>query len=1150
MKKGLHIALGGLHLLVNLLTGEVYAQAAAEGAGDASSAATSSTTSEGAGAATSSTTSEGAGAATSSTPALPPSPTVELEPAEAPPPPARTLRPSVLPDAARAQALEGQRIQRIELRMMQGPERPALRELIPFRVSQPLTQAGITRAVELLYRQGGVADVLAEAEALDEGVLLRFKVWPAITVRRLRFRGNDALSDLTLRAQLTLRESSVYSFQEAKAQAQLLQRTYALEGFRRARVVPEAVRAGRTGMDVTFRIKEGEQTRLRELRFEGVEFFPPRLLQQVTGFEEGRPLLAEGVEEGRQALQRFYRSQRHLEARIRSSVTYDADELWAIVRYDIDEGPQVSFEFYRTRVLAVGPLSGQALQMLTAWLPFVPEDGVPRRVGWLARRDLLRVLDVDDEQQLTEAFAEEAEERLRSAKVSDGYNGATVKAEIRRSTDGKKATFRFVIEPGRRVRLEAFIFQGNSFLDARQLDTLFREAMARFSPAGTFTQEALEQSLTLMSDYYRSQGFLDVRLSPSVKLNESALSASAQVTLQVEEGPRTLVREVLMPEVRYDYAPGAVAEDGRGLSSLLEQVPVSPEKLKGLVTLQAGEPYDPTRVKANVEAIRKEFARQGFVSARVEVKREVTRDAPNDVLVRFEIDPGDQARVGEIIVRGARVTRPEVIRREVSIQTGAVYNPEAIEKTRQNLSNTGLFQRVSLYPLGGERVRDLMVDVQERKAINASLSLGLLFSTFAFEPSDARLDSTLELTHYNVGGRGHRAGVKFELASSYPPTLPERGGLPLFPDYALAIGTDLLAYLDKASSRRLVFTYQAPWLLGPATDSNLTATFFERERQTYYLLNRNSLAWAVSGRFSERTSLLLQAQATLRRPELEETDPSMVLWPLDEQMRIFAQGSMALLHDKRDDRARPANGYLLSFQGELGQGLGCGAAYVWNSVTPCTETPLDRAEGWWRLSGSASLFWTPFSFLRLEARSQGGYLLPLGTEDGAVAVEKRFFLGGASTVRGFAQDWLGPHRFRDKLLPDELVQATTAVATGGNASFWYSTEAIVPLERLWRALEDLELALFRDAGNVWWAGASAEAYEAQVSADTQAGQGGELATTCAALAIPSGLRSSVGVGLRYRTSIGPMRFDVGFPQGTRCEALEPGYVMHISIGLF
>lgn len=79
---------------------------------------------------------------------------------------------------------------------------------------------------------------------------------------------------------------------------------------------------------------------------------------------------------------------------------------------------------------------------------------------------------------------------------------------------------------------------------------------------------------------------------------------------------------------------------------------------------------------------------------------------------------------------------------------------------------------------------------------------------------------------------------------------------------------------------------------------------------------------------------------------------------------------------------------------------------------------------------------------------------------------------------------------------------------------------------------------------------SHEFYEAQLEADAQAGQGGALASTCSALAVPVSLRSSVGLGLRYRTSIGPMRFDVGFPQGTRCETLEPGYVMHISIGLF
>lgn len=1037
---------------------------------------------------------------------------------------------------------------------MQETARLDLSDVVPLKVGDPLTLSAISRTIELLYRQGTVLDVLAEAELLGDGVRLRFKIWPAIVVRKVRFKGNREELDRNLLGQITLREGSVYSFAEAKNQARVLERYYELEGFRVAKVTPEATRAPRGQMDIIFRVVEGPQTRIREIRFEGNEYFSPRLLQQVSTLEEGRPFRSEMVEASRQSLQRFYVSERHLEARVRPVTLFEDGEKWVTLKYEIEEGPRIRVDFFRTRVAPVGPLGGMVWTSLYARLPFAHADGEARKVGWLARQDLLKLLDLDSEQQFTDAFAEEGAERLRSGKTAEGFEGANVKTQTEPSPNGRDEVIKFIIDPGRRIRLSRFEFSGNSFYSSEQLQDLFKEAIERNAPRGYFTTEALDQAIALMTEYYHSQGFLEVRLEPSVRVETETINQVAHVSIRVEEGQRTLIEEVVLP----DQAP--VGEGaGFGSSEAGGAVPVSLETLSKLVSITPGEPYDPVRVKANVESIQKAYASQGYVYARVDVKRERMGAQQTGVRVRFEIEPGVQARFGAVVVRGARYTRPWVIKRQLAVKSGAVYDPAQVEKTRQNLSDTGLFSRVSLYPLGGERVRDMMVEVKERKAISAAFSLGVQFSSFAFDASDARVDSTFELTNYNVLGRGHRASVRFELASSYPPTLPDRGSLPIFPDYLSAVGLDLLSYLDKASTRRLVLTYQAPFVDGPfgarTFSSTVTGTFFERSRQSSWLLNRNSLAWAASTQLGGHSNLYLQAQGTLRKPELEETDTSLLLWPVDKGVRMFGQASGVLIFDRRNDKARPTNGFLVSLQEEVGQGFGCGDSWEWNSVNPCQEESFKRTEGWLKSSLSASALWTPIPWVRLEARTQAGYLHPFGSDDGAVGFEKRFYLGGASTVRGFSQDWLGPHRFRDKMLPDSLVGSATAVPTGGNAMFWYSTELLVPLERFWGALEDLEFAVFRDSGNVFWVGPSLETFNQAVLSDaanieSESTGVGELATRCNSLISPDGLRSSLGLGLRYRTSIGPMRFDVGFPRGTLCSSLEPNFVMHISIGLF
>ena len=143
----------------------------------------------------------------------------------------------------------------------------------------------------------------------------------------------------------------------------------------------------------------------------------------------------------------------------------------------------------------------------------------------------------------------------------------------------------------------------------------------------------------------------------------------------------------------------------------------------------------------------------------------------------------------------------------------------------------------------------------------------------------------------------------------------------------------------------------------------------------------------------------------------------------------------------------------------------------------------------------------------LASRLQIGNIRPAGDDPRNEPFSKRYFLGGATSVRGWGRFELGP--------------LSSGQPIGGNSLLAFSEELRATLRG------NLGGVLFLDAGNVW-----------EGSLGFQLGD----------------LRYSIGPGLRYQTPAGPLRFDVGFQLNPTPDLLVNGapqtrrFRMHFSIG--
>ena len=125
----------------------------------------------------------------------------------------------------------------------------------------------------------------------------------------------------------------------------------------------------------------------------------------------------------------------------------------------------------------------------------------------------------------------------------------------------------------------------------------------------------------------------------------------------------------------------------------------------------------------------------------------------------------------------------------------------------------------------------------------------------------------------------------------------------------------------------------------------------------------------------------------------------------------------------------------------------------------------------------------------MELKGRAGWASRYG-DSGTVPIYERFFAGGANTIRGYKERWVGP------------VDQGADEPIGGDSLLIGNAEVTFPIyEKI------LKGAIFYDVGNVW-----------EKSTDFLVG---------------GGYKSGVGLGIRINTPVGPFRLDYGYPLTSR-----------------
>jgi outer membrane protein assembly complex protein YaeT len=977
----------------------------------------------------------------------------------------------------------------VELHLSKDEDTKELAALITLRPGSPLEKKEVRRTLERLYGTGRFADIVVSASPRPDGRLaVVVEAERRTYVDRIDFEGQQALSEAALRKALAVPERRLEYYPEfVERLTGRLAGAYRRVGYTRAQIDHVLLETEQGETVLSFHVKEGEPIRLVAIHVAGDPQLPIAEIEKTLGFAPGDVLDLGRLDKGVAALKARYREEAHYRARFGvPEVLEGADG--ATLRLPITAGPAVEFRFQGNDAFTDAELK--------------------TRLGY------------DPEEPLDEGLLGQLAERLALFYRLSGFAEARVRWSEVRGTDRKKNFIVFHLEEGAPLRVGTIEFQGNAHFSVQflrdRLDESLLEAAggtvpeppkpdevlaggpprkrARYvpEPSAVWYEPAYQQALSRIVELYRADGYLSARVAPP-RVSRDERTREARVVLQVEEGPQTLVAEVT--------CPGAP----------------DPAKACAALSLKKGRPLNSLDVELSRQAIQRALGRGGYVFARVEDEERFNADQ-TQAEVAFRIVTGPKVRVGRILVQGTGRTAEDVVRGALAVEEGALLDPEELAQSQRNLVRLGIFKAVSLRlnaPEVPDETKDIFVTVDERQTQVVTFGAGysLVDGPRFF----------LEYTKLNLFGRALQFSGRAKL------NYFNLGYVALSGDAPLRDG-------QKALGRRINLSLQYPrilQLLPVETGVHLDLVHELVNRPAYDFMRTGAIVGAdVSG--PKGLSATLAA-------EVEGDDTSRIAGattvsansPIDIQRLRFPEGFIALFSlrpsltwDLRDDPANPHRGLLLYATTEFVTSLG-GALKQEDGSTREPHSQFIKAVV------QASGYLPLWRRIVLAVSLRAGKVFPLDNRS-ETPVFKRFFLGGASSMRGFLDDGMVAEDQR-QVLREEVAQcaailnktgcSATAQAVQNKALLSEGGELFTlgRVELRFPVAGSVEGALFFDTGNLWLNDRYFDALR---------------------------LRYAVGAGIRLVTPIGPAALDVGVNLTPDRTLLEGMIVPHFSIGLF
>ncbi len=298
--------------------------------------------------------------------------------------------------------------------------------------------------------------------------------------------------------------------------------------------------------------------------------------------------------------------------------------------------------------------------------------------------DLENIIPVKEGDVLKLDILENSIKLMKNKYKEDGFYNAVINYKLDKNEKNNSVELFFIVDEGEEIKVEKISILGAKKIKADKLRSAMDTKEKDWLDDGKFNKDIYEQDKGKILAYIKEFGYIDAQI----------------IEDKVEY-------EWKDPEEEKDRAIFITIKVVEGEKYYFDKYTISGNKIFDTKTLESkfqlqetGEEFNNTLFQMDRQSISFTYASKGYIFARVtpnktveerEVKVMGGTEKRKFVRIDYQIEEGSQAYIENIIIKGNKKTKDKVIRREIAVKEGELFNSEKIQISREKIFNLRLF---------------------------------------------------------------------------------------------------------------------------------------------------------------------------------------------------------------------------------------------------------------------------------------------------------------------------------------------------------------------------------------------------------------------------------------------------------------------------
>ena len=417
------------------------------------------------------------------------------------------------------------------------------------------------------------------------------------------------------------------------------------------------------------------------------------------------------------------------------------------------------------------------------------------------------------------------DDRQKILKLYEDKNYTDVKVDVKTSelTD-KRIQVLFTVNEGPKLVVRRITFTGNDSVLPKDLRKVMKTKTANLlsflTKDGRLLPAQMDEDKEAIRTLYQNRGFADMRVT-DVQTLPITNKNGVDLVISISEGTQ--------------YRVNKLAIEGASI--------VAPGDIERYLKMKTGSLYTPEGMGADLKKLRDFYGSRGYVD--MVAQPQINPAGDGQVDLTYRIDEGVQSYVNLINVQGNTKTKDKVIRRELAVQPGGVFDTTLVDVSKTRLMNLNYFSKVDMAPqdtlVPGRKNLDVIVEEKKTGSFNFGAGFSSIDSLVGFAELQQSNFDLFNWPYFTGAGERFRIRAQYGLErQDFTMSITE----PWFMGYKVSVGGEF--YYHAASFLSTVYNQSN---LGGALQARKALNPFTALRGEYRL--ENIKIYDLSGNYGQ-----------------------------------------------------------------------------------------------------------------------------------------------------------------------------------------------------------------------------------------------------------------------------------------------------------